>query len=1125
MLGRVNPFACRAAKLTSCLLVVIAMCAAFVTPEAQASTPAPAWTVTVISGPTNFTAGDHTGRDAYLVTATNTGGAPTNQSEAITLRDTLPAGVTLETEEKGDLEELDGNDEAGNPAFSIGKGTCKAGPPIECTDSQGTHAIEPGESVLMRIPIDVASNASTGALDVVELSGGGAQSVSASLPTTITPLPAPAGFLVGANGFDGAVTNADGSTLSQAGAHPYQATLSFTLNSEIMHGKPVASGEPKTVTADLPPGVIVNPNATATRCTEAELETDGNVGGGCPDASQVGTVRVTSGLFGFPSFQTARLYNMVPPHGWTADLGFDAIGLGIYVHLRGFVRTGGDYGLSATSPDILQEGQILGFSATLWGNPSDPSHDAVRGHCFNAGENVTGALCPGVSTNTALLTLPTKCSGPLTTAIEVESWQEPNKLIPDSFISHDGTGASVGVTGCSVLDFSPSITAKPEPEAATTDSPSGLNFDLRLPQNFSPNGLAEANLKNAAVTLPPGMTVNPSSANGLQGCSSMQIDLHSAEPAHCPDASKIGSVEVDTPLLDHPLPGAVYLAQPYENPFGSGEHPGGSLLAIYIVVDDPVTGVVVKLAGHVEANPNTGQLTTTFAENPQLPFTDLKLKLFGGPRAPLVTPSGCGTYTTTTNLTGWNEVVATPSDSFAVASDCGAGFAPSFSAGSGNGQAGGFAPLSVTLSRQDGEQRLGGVTVRMPPGLLGKIAGIPQCPEAQANAGTCAQASQVGTASAGAGAGPEPFFVPEAGQPANPVYLTGPYKGAPFGLSIVTHALAGPFDLGNVIVRAAIYIDPRTAQVTVVSDPLPTILQGVQLDLRTVNVTIDRPGFTFNPTSCTPMSVTGTITSTSEADANVASPFQVANCANLRFKPSFTASTQGKTSKANGASLVVKVAQKPGEANIHKVDLTLPLALPARLTTLQKACTEAQFNSNPAGCPQGSFIGTATAVTPVLDMPLTGPAILVSHGGAAFPDVIFLLQGEGVRIELDGGTDIKKGITYSRFETVPDAPISSFATTLPEGPHSALSANGDLCKPTKVVTIRKRVAVHRHGHVMHVLRKIKQLVPAPLLMPTVMTGQNGAVVAQNTRLAVSGCTTIRHKQAKKHQKTTKKGRQ
>jgi hypothetical protein len=364
--------------------------------------------------------------------------------------------------------------------------------------------------------------------------------------------------------------------------------------------------------------------------------------------------------------------------------------------------------------------------------------------------------------------------------------------------------------------------------------------------------------------------------------------------------------------------------------------------------------------------------------------------------------------------------------------------------------------------------------------------------------------------------------IPVPGQPSNAVFLTTGYKGAPFGLSVVVPAIAGPFNLGTVVVRAKIEIDPSTSALTVTSDPLPQILDGIPIRTRSVNVTIDRPGFTFNPTSCEPQSVTGMIASTQGASVAVSSRFQAANCANLPFKPAFSASTSGKTSKANGASLVVKVSQKPGEANIHKVDLTLPLVLPARLTTLQKACTEVQFNVNPAGCPAGSVIGTATARTPILNVPLTGPAYLVSHGGAAFPDVEFILQGNeqggNIQIVLDGKTDIKKGITYSRFETVPDAPISSFETVLPQGPHSALAANGNLCANTKSVRVKKRVLVRSKGHTRRVLRTVTRQVPAALLMPTTLVGQNGAQVAQTTKIAVTGCPKAK-KAAKKKART------
>jgi hypothetical protein len=1044
-------------------LAISLLVLAFAHESASAAPASAAWAVT--SQWSDFAPGDNLGGAGagYFITATNTGAAPTDGSP-VTLTDNLPAGLTVDTV-----------DYPGGPVGGDDKGSflsCSTGPsPATCTDSIGS--VPPGFTIYMWVPVDVVAAPPAGVTNQVSVGGGGLATVSASSQTPISATPS--GF--GVQSMDAAMTGPGGAAVSQAGSHPYQVRVSFAMN---MHADPnvsvnVPNADPKDLTVNLPAGLVVNPNATP-RCTEVQFE-----GGSCPDATAVGTVTVITGTLSAPnpSAQTSPIYNLVPPPGAPAALGFDAVGLGIFEHILGRVRTGGDYGLSATIPDLPQRGIVLGAITTLWGNPSDPSHDQARGGCIFRG---FGTSCPVPPTGTAFLTMPSACSGPLTTTISADSWQSPGAFVNAGSQTHDPYGNPVGVSGCSTLDFTPSISVQPDTSVA--DSPSGLSVDLKIPQNTDLNTLAEASLKDAVVTLPAGMAVNPSAANGLQACPLLKgeegkkgeqgINLESSEPANCPDVSKLGSAEVDTPLLDHPLPGSVYLAKQGDNPFNS-------LLAIYLAINDPATGVVVKLAGHVEADPNTGQLTTTFANNPQLPFSDLKLHFFGGLRAPFITPPSCGTFQTQTSLTPWSGTPAvTPSDTFSINTGCGGGFAPSFTAGTTNNQAGGNTPFSVTFSRQDGEQRLGGITVHTPPGLLGKIAGVPRCGEAQANTGTCPPASQIGTTTAGAGAGPDQFYVPEAGQPPNPVYLTGPYKGAPFGLSIVTHALAGPFDLGNVIVRAAINLDPHTAQITVTSDPLPTILQGIPLDLRTVNVTVDRPGFMFNPTNCAPLSVTGTIASTNGASAGVSSPFEAANCANLPFKPSFTVSTQGKTSKANGASLVVKVAQKPGEANIHKVNLQLPLALPSRLTTLQKACTASQFESNPAGCPEGSFVGTATAHTPLLAVPLTGPAILVSHGGAAFPDVVFVLQGEGIRIDLVGNTDIKKGVTFSRFETVPDAPISSFETRLPEGPHSILgtnipaSANHSLCGQK-------------------------------LVMPTTIVGQNGAQVTQSTNIAVTGC--------------------
>jgi hypothetical protein len=648
---------------------------------------------------------------------------------------------------------------------------------------------------------------------------------------------------------------------------------------------------------------------------------------------------------------------------------------------------------------------------------------------------------------------------------------------------------SPAVTECGALDFTPSIEVQPETTAS--DSPTGLHVDLHIPQSEDLATLAEANLKDTVVTLPAGMAVNPSAADGLQGCSSMQVDLHGDGSANCPDTSKIGSVEVDTPLLERPLPGSVYIASQGDNPFKS-------LLAIYVVVEGQ--GVIVKLAGHVEPDPVTGQLKTTFQENPQLPFEDFKLDFYGGPRAALTTPPTCGTYTTTTYLTPWSApqgADAFPSSAFQITGGAGGGPCPNtpaeqpnqprFTAGTLDSTAGSYSPFVLKLVRKDGSQILEGLNVNMPPGLTGKLAGIAQCSQADIEAAehnpggaeqsnpSCPAASQVGTVSVGAGSG-RPYYA------SGHAYLTGPYKGAPFSLAIITPAVAGPFDLGTVVVRSALYIDPNTAQVTVRSDPLPTILQGIPLDIRSITVSIDGVGgnnhFILNPTSCEPMAIAATAIAQS-SQAPLSSPFQATGCRSLPFKPKLTASTDAHASKANGTSFRVKLQSAGiGQANIRKVDLQLPRELPSRLSTLQKACLAATFEANPATCGPESVIGNATIRTPLLTSPLSGPAYLVSHGGAGFPDVEFVLQGEGVKLILDGHTDIKAGITYSRFETAPDAPFTTFETELPAGPHGILSA--------------------------YVPKTPYDLCGSKLQMPTEITGQNAAVIRQSTTITPTG---------------------
>ena len=864
----------------------------------------------------------------------------------------------------------------------------------------------------------------------------------------------------------------EGATLdTQAGDHPYEQTTSF----ELARTGVLPNGDLKDVKVELPPGFVGDPNATA-RCLPGLLTQVGR----CPNDTVVGVVYVDlyfGGLDKNP--ESLPVYNMVPSAGQLALLEFHEPDPSLNIPIHIGVRSAGDYGLTARVSDISQLAPPFVSRVVLWGVPADPSHDPYRGSCLDRFAGTSNGNCPSDGSPRAFLTNPSSCGGgPLTTTLRVDSWEEPG-------VWHEATATQPALAGCEGLSFNPSLSVVPE--TSQVDTPTGLSVDLHVPQSEDPYGLATPDLRDATVTLPAGVAISPSAANGLEGCTPQEIGLHTENPISCPNGAKLGTVHVTSPDLprnvdgsEGALTGSVYLGAPASGPIAAPPY------TIYLLAEG--YGLSVRLQGTVSPNAVTGQLTTTFDENPPLPFDDLKLDFFGGPRAALSTPPTCGSYTTTSQLVPYSSpLAATPSSSFQTSFDGNGApcpsplpFGPSFGAGATSTNAGGFGSLVLNISRPDRQQALSQISLTTPPGLSGMLSSVPLCGEPQAAQGTCPAASQIGAATAGAGAGPEPFSA------SGPVFLTGPYKGAPFGLSVAISAVAGPFNFGTVVVRSAIYIDTHTAQITVVSDPLPQMVDtsqtdsGVPVALRSVRVNIDRPGFIFNPTSCNPMSVTGALSSNQGASVAVSSPFQVGGCTGLAFKPSFAVSTQAKTSKANGASLDVKVVSSLGQANIAKVDVSLPTTLPSRLTTLQKACTEAQFAVNPAGCPPASVVGVATAVTPVLNVPLTGPAYLVSHGGAAFPDLVVILQGQGVTIELVGNTDIKKGITYSRFETVPDAPVSAFELKLPEGPHSVLAAtlpakaNGSMCGQK-------------------------------LTMPTTITGQNGAQVKQQTKIAVTGC--------------------
>jgi hypothetical protein len=894
------------------------------------------------------------------------------------------------------------------------------------------------------------------------------------------------------------------SSTSQAGAHA-DVTVSFDLAHEGVGGP--SFNDDRTTVVELPPGFMGNVTAVPT-CTFAQLVGDAAVKESgnpeCTPASQIGTISFELHIEG-PGFVKVLepLYNMeVTSFGVAAQFGFNVVGTIVQV-LSASLRPG-DSGITVTSPNIERTGEARNISVTTWGLPASHVHDAQRGLecyvvCEGGGESANVHVKP-------FLANPTSCEAHIAN-MTAYSWENPE----ESQWSHAQTEATPPTSECERVPFDPSIEVQPTTSFA--QSPSGLNITLAVPQTWEdPSGIATANLKDTTLALPVGYTANPSLASGLGVCTPAQLEEESSsspQGAGCPQESKIGTVEVQTPVLAEELSGSVYMAKPFENPFDS-------LLALYIVIKSPQRGVIVKLAGHIEPDPVTGQLVTVFKDAPQVPFSKVTIRLRQGATSPLVSPPACGLYSASAQLTPWSAPLSPRSvtNTLAIEEGIGGGpcpagatppFHPQMLAGTLNNSAGAYSPMDIHITRSDGEQEITRFSSNLPPGLSAKLTGVPFCPDANIEAAkhvsgaqeevqpSCPQASEIGHSLVGAGVGAVLAYAP------GKIYLAGPYNGAPFSIVAITSAKVGPFDLGTVVVREALEIDPETANVTVdakASDPIPHIIDGIVIHARDIRVYIDRPQFTINPTNCDPLSFAATIDGAGADPSNpadqvpvtVASSFQMANCQNLAFKPSLKISTTGKTSRRNGASLTVRLtypkAAQGTQANIAKVKVDLPKQLPSRLTTLQKACPAATFSTNPAACPAASRIGQARAITPILPVALSGPAYFVSHGGAKFPELIVVLEGYGVTLDLRAETFISKsGITSSTFRSVPDDPIGSFEMTLPQGPDSALAANGNLCK-------------------------------SKLRMPTAFTAQNGATIHQATPIVVSGCP--KRKTARKH---------
>lgn len=1020
----------------------------------------PQWRVISVSGPTNFRPGDT--EDKFVIMAVNVGGQATDGS-TVTITDTLPAGLTASAASGYDIYRS-GSFFGAEERAPL---TCEVTPTISCTDAA---SVDPGDTLYMEVQLEeIASSLSSPLANEVTVSGGGTAVATAQSPVTIGSAPAPFGLA------SGSVVGAL-STL-QAGAHP-DVTSIFAMN----RSEPYTPVEdPKDIRFDAPVGLVGNA-VTVPRCSMARVAELAFNAEGCPRDSMVGmaTLIVELQRNKRDASILTPVYNIAPAPGEPAAFAFDAALFP--VRLDTSVLSDGDYGVRVTAPDISEAAETLYSAITLWGVPADhngPGQDTtVFGEAFGGSSG---------STRVSLLMNPTQCSTPLSSTTSADRWTEPGV-----FVSQEAPAGTL--TGCDQVPFSSSFTMLPDTLKA--GAPAGYNFELRVPreEDTSPHGLAAADVKKTVVKLPLGTVISPSAADGLSACrdevgvdpasTPNEFGLHSLTPASCEQNAQIGTVQISSPLIAKPLDGQVYLAKPECEPCTPQDAEDGQMVKLLLQArGEGSDGLIVKVVGSLSIDQLTGQLTATFDNTPQLPFDELKLSMGGGPRAALANPRTCGPATTTTTLTPWTSPIMpelTRTFSFEVAGCQAPQFAPSFVAGTTSNQAGGFSPFTLSFARGDADEFMSGLSTRMPSGVLGMLANVKLCPEPQAAQGSCDADSEIGHVQVLTGPGAEPFLV-TGGR----VFITGPYKGAPYGLSILVPAKAGPYTIsgalgnGTVVVRAAINVDPYTAALTVTSDPLPTVLDGIPLQLRRVDVSIDRSGFVFNPTSCDPMQITGALSSVGGATSDQASHFQVTNCAALGFKPQVSVSTSGKTSRADGASLSVKVSYPSGstskQANIKSVKVELPKALPSRLTTLQKACTARTFETNPASCPAESIVGHAVIHTQVLPVPLEGPAYFVSNGGAAFPNLVMVVQGYGVTVELVGNTSIKNGITSSTFASTPDVPFESVQLTLPQGKFSALAANGALCKQK-------------------------------LVMPTVLVGQNGASLNQNTPIEVKGCS-------------------
>jgi hypothetical protein len=852
----------------------------------------------------------------------------------------------------------------------------------------------------------------------------------------------------------------DGLPDLRAGSHPFAYSLHFDLNTDSQGN--TEGGQMRDLLIEAPSGLVGNPRAVPA-CSRQTLE-----GGkeGCSNSTQVGVLVAIVAKLGQI---VTPIYNITPPTGAAVEFGVNAKTQEFLVQQFGSVRTENpqgesEYGVNVFAPNLPV--QVTSVTATIWGMPADPGHTPERG------PDSKGGGFPSEAPLLPFLTLPASCLAPPSITVAVDSVLNPGAYVRETAPMKDAAGNPLTLAGCSSVPFNPAATATPSTEQA--DSSSGLAFELSLPNEglLTPGGVAETQPEKTEVIFPQGIAANPSAAGGLVGCTEAQYDAADGEPGTgCPQASKIGTLVAKSPVLEEAIEGSVYLAQPHENKFGS-------LLALYIVATAKERGILVKQAGQVHADPITGQLTTVFDELPPLPYSSFEVALREGPRAPLITPQACGEYRTVAKLYPFSapeapverkvpfKITSGAHGSSCVSSEAAMPNHPTLEAGSTSTIAGAYSPFVFRASRADGEQRFASISATLPPGLIGRIAGVPYCSESgiataasriQEGGGaqelaspSCPAASQVGTVSVGAGAGPSPYYAQ------GKAYLAGPYKGAPLSLEVIAPAVAGPFDLGSVAVRTALYVNESSAQIHAVSDPLPTILHGIPLDVRTISLQMDRPEFTLNPTNCQAKSVLGTTSSLSGSIASLSAHFAVGGCRGLNFKPDLKLFFTGQMKRTGFPAVKAVLTQPKGQnANVSGATVILPKGMLIANAHINSPCTRVQFNSGSVpgeGCPAKSVLGTAKVWTPLLGQPEEGKVFFRSNGGEReLPDLAVALRGQ-IPLQLVGFIDSvgRKGVEVrrirSRFLKLPDAPVSRFELKLSGGKKGLLQNSKNLCK-------------------------------------------------------------------------------